>query len=170
MNNNIFWFCVYTNAREENLAYHELLHQGFDIYFPLYRRIVRHARKIHEKICPFFPRYFFALNNNTIPLSVLKRTRGVGTYIHQYDGTPVPVANKVIDLLKAREDSQGYIRMNDKRFKKGDQVIVTQGSLNNLSAIFLTQKDEERANILLKFLGREHKLSMPLDYLERINA
>ena len=169
MRNNVFWFCVYTNAREENLAYKGLLLQGFDLYLPLYRRTVRHARKVKEKIYPFFPRYFFALHDTELSLSTLKRTRGVGTYIHQHDGKPVPVRQEVIDFLKSREDSNGYIRMNNQRFNKGEQVLVTQGVLNNLSAVFLTQKDEERAKILLEFMGREHNLLVPLDYLDCIN-
>ena len=69
---------------------------------------------------------------------------------------------EVIDLLKAREDSHGYIRMNSKRFTPGDTVSVTQGLFANLSAVFLTQEDGERAKILLEFMGREQILPIRL--------
>ena len=45
MNKN--WLCIYTNAREEHLAFQELLMQGLNLYFPRYKRTVRHARKTH---------------------------------------------------------------------------------------------------------------------------
>ena len=67
MNNN--WFCIYTNAREEQIAFNELLIQGLKIYFPRYRRTIRHARKSQEKIFSLFPRYFFALELEAFYLS-----------------------------------------------------------------------------------------------------
>ena len=163
------WFCVYTNFREEHIAFQELLLQNLHLYFPRYRQTVRHARKTQEKVYPLFPRYFFALHDSIVSFSVLKRTRGLATYIHHSDGTPVCVSQEVIDFLKAREDSHGYIRMNNQRFKSGENIQVIQGPLSSLSAVFLTQKDEERAKIMLDFMGREQILSVPLDYLDRFS-
>jgi len=140
-----------------------------DIYFPRYRRIVNHARKSQEKIFPLFPRYFFALENIDISFSSINRTRGVAKYIHQHDGSPVPIRQQVIDFIKSREGSCGYIQLNNQRFIKGDKIVLTNGIFTNLSAIFLNQSDEERAKIILEFLGRKHVLPMPLDYLDRQN-
>ena len=56
------WFCIYTNARQEQLAFQELLLKDIDIYFPRYRRTVHHARKSQEKLFPLFPRYFFDIS------------------------------------------------------------------------------------------------------------
>ena len=164
------WFCIYTNAREEQIAFQELLLQGLDLYFPRYKRKVNHARKSQEKIYPLFPRYFFALQNNEISLSSLKRTRGLANYIHYHDGTPVFVHQEVINFLKAREDSCGYIQLNNQRFNQGDTVVVTEGIFTRLSAVFLHQKDVERARIMLEFMGREHIVSIPLDSLDRPNV
>jgi transcriptional antiterminator RfaH len=161
------WFCIYTNPREENLAFNELSNKGWRLYFPRYKRTISHARKIEEKIYPFFPRYFFALNNNYFSLTSLKKTRGLANYIHYYDGTPAYVNNDVINLLKTREDQNGFIRLNCKRFNRGNKVFVIKGTFKKLSAIFLVQNDDERAKVMLEFMGREHIVPMPLDYLDR---
>ena len=165
MNNN--WFCIYTKAREEQIAFNELLIQGLKVYFPRYRRTIRHARKSQEKIFSLFPRYFFALENEKVSFSSIKRTRGVADFIHNYDGSPMRVKQEIIDLIKSREDSNGYIQINNQRFNKGDQVIFTRGILSSLRAIFLKQSNSESGRIILELLGREHTLSTPLDCLDR---
>lgn len=167
INNN--WFCIYTNPREEQIALNELINQGLDVYFPKYLRTVSHARKIQEKIFPLFPRYFFVLEKENVSFSLIKRTRGVANYIHQNDGTPVRVKQEIIDFIKSRENSYGYVKINNQRFIKGDKIVVTNGTFSNLSAVFLKQSGEERANIILEFLGRENILDMPLEHIDRQN-
>jgi len=164
---NNSWFCIYTNAREEHIAFSELLRKNIELYFPRYRRTIRHARQTQSKIYPFFPRYFFALNNSNVSFSDLKRTRGLSNYIHNKDGSPVKVRQDVISYLKDQEDSDGYIRINNHRFMSGERVLITEGPLASLSSVFLTQKDDERAKIMLNFMGCEQVLSVPLDHLDR---
>ena len=77
------------------------------------------------------------------------------------------IKQEIIDQIKSREDSNGYIQINNKRFTKGDEVILTKGILSTLKAIFLNQSDSKRGKVLLELLGREHILSTPLDYLDR---
>ena len=164
-NNN--WFCIYTNHREELIAFNELLMKGLELYFPRYIRTVKHGRKSQEKIFSLFPRYFFALKNNEISFSSIKSTRGVSSYVHYNDGTPMRVKQELIDFIKSREDSKGYIQLNDQRFIRGDKLILTKGIFANSNAIFHNQEDATRASIVLKFMGREHILPTPLDYLDR---
>ena len=161
------WFCIYTKPREELIAYNELTIKGIEIYFPRYKRIIRHARKSENKIFSLFPRYLFAHENNHFSYSLINRTRGVSNYVHYNDGSPMRVKQEIIDFIKSREDSKGYIKLNEHRFTKGDKVIFTKGIFANLRAVFQKQNDSGRANILLKFLGREHILPAPLDYLDR---
>ena len=165
MNNN--WFCIYTNAKEEQIAFHELLNLGLDIYFPRYKRTIKHARKCHEKIFSLFPRYFFAKNSNNVSFSSIKSTRGVSDYLHNCDGSPFRVKQEVIDIIKSREDSSGFIKINNQRFTNGDNIVLTKGILTSIKAIFLNQSDSESGKILINLLGREHILPTPLDYLDR---
>ncbi len=163
------WICIYTNAREENIAFNELLKIGLNLYFPRYKKTVSHARKIIEKIYPLFPRYLFAQLSKEICFSLLKRTRGLADYMHDAYGIPTTVNNKIIHYLKNREDIEGFIQLNNDRFKKGDRITITQGYLKNIPAVFLNQSDEERVKILLELMGREHILKMPLNYIDRLS-
>tara|TARA_Y100000590_G_C15462936_1_gene917185 strand:+ start:341 stop:859 length:519 start_codon:yes stop_codon:yes gene_type:complete len=166
---NNSWFCIYTNPREEQIALHELINQGLHVYFPKYIRTISHARKIQKKIFPLFPRYFFALETNEVSFSLIKRTRGVANYVHQNDGNPIRIKQEIIDFIKSRENSSGYIQINNDRFTKGDKILVTNGTFTNLSAIFLKQCGHERAKIIVELLGRENILQMPLNHIDRQN-
>ena len=161
------WFCIYTNANEEHIAFNELLLKGLKIYFPRYKRTIKHARRSQEKIFSLFPRYFFALENENVHFSSINRTRGVSSYLHNDDGSPITVKQEVIDFIKSREDSNGYIQLNNERFSKGDKLVLTRGIFSSLKAIFLKQCNSENARIVIEFMGREHVLPTPLEYLDR---
>tara|TARA_Y100001970_G_C14133729_1_gene803142 strand:+ start:842 stop:1348 length:507 start_codon:yes stop_codon:yes gene_type:complete len=162
------WICIYTNFREENLASASLSKIGCRIYFPRYKKVINHARKKVEKILPLFPRYFFALKDKNFSLSDLNSARGLNKYISNEKGFPSSVDESVINFLKSREDSDGLIKINHKRFKTGDKIRITKGQFSSLYGIFSSENDEERAKIMMNFLGREHLLSINLNYLDRV--
>src|ERR1044071_3749272 len=53
------WYAVYSQPHRETRAQQQLTAQGFTVFLPLYRKTVRHARKLTTVSAPFFPRYLF---------------------------------------------------------------------------------------------------------------
>src|SRR4051812_35737513 len=53
------WYAVYSQPHREVRAQQQLTAQGFMAFLPLYRKTVRHARKLTTVSAPFFPRYLF---------------------------------------------------------------------------------------------------------------
>jgi transcriptional antiterminator RfaH len=50
------WYVAYTQPNAESRAEEHLARQGYSIYLPRCRRLVRHARKRAVVLRPLFPR------------------------------------------------------------------------------------------------------------------
>jgi hypothetical protein len=53
------WFAIRTKPQQEQIAKLHYERQGYVVYLPMMRVIVRHARRTEEKLKPFFPGYLF---------------------------------------------------------------------------------------------------------------
>jgi transcriptional antiterminator RfaH len=72
---------------------------------------------------------------------------------------PVAVADDVIETLKAREDGQGFVILQQRpRFALGAKVQVLDGVFAYCLGSFDGMKDSDRVAILLDLLGRKVRL------------
>ncbi|MBX9786001.1 MAG: transcriptional activator RfaH [Alphaproteobacteria bacterium] len=156
------WFVAHTHPMKEQFAEQNLREQGFDVYLPRFKKMHRHARKVEEVLTPLFPRYLFvALDVETARWRSINGTRGV-SYLLQNDGLPAKVPEKIIETLKERETADGLVSINSLiAFIKGDKVRILKGAFKDQLATFETMDAKQRVQLLLTFLGREMKVSLP---------
>ena len=105
------WYVVQTQANAENKALAHLTRQGFATYLPRYLKRRRHARRVDVVAAPLFPRYLFV----EIDMAVQRwrsiySTVGVSRLVCNGE-FPTSVPERVVDLLKKREDASGFIRL-----------------------------------------------------------
>src|SRR5262249_41501534 len=108
------WYVVQTHAHAEGKAAAHLTRQGFDAYLPRYLKRRRHARRIDTVAAPLFPGYLFV----TVDMvrqrwRSIHSTIGVTRLVCNGDA-PTPVANTVVETLRAREDSQGFVKLGQR--------------------------------------------------------
>ncbi|MCH8078124.1 MAG: transcriptional activator RfaH, partial [SAR324 cluster bacterium] len=113
------WYVVYTQPQSERRALHHLGKQGYETYFPSYRKIRRHARREEEVEAPLFPRYLFVwLELNAHKWQAINHTRGVSRLIG-LNREPTPLPEGTIEEIKARQDETGIIEMPLPELEKG---------------------------------------------------
>jgi transcriptional antiterminator RfaH len=150
------WYVVQTHARAEAKAAAHLARQGFDAYLPRYLKRRRHARRIETVSAPLFPRYLFV----TIDMMcqrwrAVRSTIGV-TRLVCIGNDPAPVADTVIQTLRAREDGQGFVLLRPRpQFALGEKVRVLDGVFADCLGLFDGMKDSDRVAVLLDLLGRK---------------
>lgn len=161
MNN---WFVVYTQPRHEELASEHLERQGFDVYFPRYRKTRSHARRLDVVSAPLFPRYLFAgFDVMNAAWRSIRSTRGVVDVVRHGDN-PAPVPNGTIDEIKAREDDKGFVVLGKHlHLSRGDPFRIDNGPFLSCEAIFESKKAEARVIALLSLLGRKVYVDLPID-------
>src|ERR1700734_1448230 len=130
------WFVVRTQSRTEEKAMQHLANQGFTAYLPRYRRRVRHARRNEVVLRPLFPGYLFVqLDPQRCRWRSINGTFGVQAILTQGDAL-LPVADSIIAEIKAREDTDGVVKLAQPLFAPGQVVRLLEGPLADLNGLF----------------------------------
>ena len=161
------WYAVHTHAKAESKARFNLQRQGFDTYLPLYLKKRRHARRTEIVRSPLFPRYLFVfLDMERMAWRAINSTFGVIHLVCQGE-RPVPVPEGIMSGLKGRETPDGLIELPTRPlFGAGDPVRIVEGAFSDRVGLFQGQTDQQRVNLLLDMLGRQVKVTLPLESVE----
>lgn len=157
------WCVAHTQPLKEFVAQRHLLDQGYAVYIPRFKKIVRHARKIEEKSVPLFPRYLFVgMDLSSARWRSVNGTCGVSYLLMTDDLHPAKVPTQIIDELKAREIEDGFVPLASLvNFVKGEKVRILEGAFADQMAVFEAMDDKSRVQLLLTFVGREMKVTFP---------
>lgn len=158
----INWFVAHTHPQKELVARQHLLEQGFEVYLPRFKKVRRHARKVEEVLTPLFPRYIFiGMNLEIAKWRSINGTRGV-VYLLTNDDRPAQVPGFVVQNLKENEIADGIVPVSNLyALIKGDKVRVLDGAFKDQLATVQSFDDQQRVQLLLSFMGREMRFSLP---------
>jgi transcriptional antiterminator RfaH len=149
------WYVVQTHAHSEAKAAGHLTRQGFGAYLPRYLKRRRHARRVETVAAPLFPSYLFvAVDMMCQRWRVIHSTIGV-TRLVCNGNEPASVPDVVVDALKRRENDEGFVQLERRRFEPGTLVQITDGAFASCLGLFEGMRDDERATVLLDLLGRK---------------
>lgn len=156
------WYVVHTRPQCEELARCNLERQGFTVYLPLFRRMIRHARRKSEVLRPFFPRYLFvAFDPAVARWRAVNSTLGVARLISEGE-TPVAVDDDVVDDIRRRADVDGVLTLDEALpFAVGDRIQVREGPFRDFWGLFHGLDDKSRVCVLLDLMGRSLRLTLP---------
>jgi transcriptional antiterminator RfaH len=158
------WYVVQSQPNAEQKAIAHLERQGFVTYLPRYLKRRRHARRVDIVAAPLFPRYLFV----TVDLTLQRwrsifSTVGVSRIICNGD-VPTAISDKVVEILKAREDGGGFVRLDRRpNYRAGDKIRVLDGVFADCFGLYEGMKDSDRVAILLDLLGRKVRVIVDME-------
>ena len=162
------WYVVHTNPKQEERANSNLVAWGVEtLHAKLKIRRHNEFTGVPTYITqPLFPRYIFAKFNARDQLSKILFTRGVHNVVC-FGDSPACVSEEVIDVIRARIDQNGFVKINNE-LKPGDRVVIGAGPLRNLVGIFEREvKGSDRIMILLTAIGYQGRLVVDRDLIKR---
>ena len=164
----ITWCVVHTQPLKELIAKQHLLDQGYEVYMPRFKKICRHARKVEEKLVPLFPRYIFVgMDLSSARWRSVNGTLGISHLLMSNDLNPAKVSTRIIEDLRAQEIGDGIVPVASLvNFVKGEKVRILDGAFTDQTAIFESMDDKSRVQLLLTFMGREMKMTLPIYAVE----
>lgn len=157
----MIWIVAQTQPRRERWAAENVARQGYEFYMP-------HIQMVKGKVVsaqPLFPRYLFIRTAGQ--WRFLLGTFGVTGVILNGEG-PAVMPDRNIDELRQRENSDGMVMLPvapRKRFAQGDEIRVSGGAFAGLAGIYDDAAPQERAHVLLEYLGRKTRVLIGEDYL-----
>jgi transcriptional antiterminator RfaH len=158
------WYVVQSQPNAERKAVAHLERQGFGTYLPRYLKRRRHARRMEIVPAPLFPRYLFvAINLEAQRWRSIFSTVGVSRLVCNGD-MPTPIADHVLEKLRAREDGAGYVRLERRpNFHAGDRIRVLDGAFAECFGLYEGMRDRDRIAILLDLLGRKVRVTVDIE-------
>jgi len=150
------WYAVHSKPREELTALSNLSKQGFECFLPMItiEKVVR--GKVKNVSEPMFSRYLFVKSESQNQnFSLIRSSRGVLRLL-SFGSLPCEVNDSVIQDLKFLENKLSSEIKS--LFKNGDPVLMTDGPLKGLYAIFKESNGIQRAFVLIELLGKTHKV------------
>ena len=162
------WYAVYTKPRQEHIALENLERQSFEAYLPLMRARRKRRGKWVETIEPMFSRYLFVrLEPGATSMASIRSTRGV-TGLVRFGNTLVPVPDGFMSILLETADAKSGIHVPEPDLlQEGDTVVFTDGPLADLDGIFKAADGDARAIVLLKILGTDTRVAVPVNQIWR---
>jgi transcriptional antiterminator RfaH len=158
------WYVVYTHTHAEATAREHLSRQGYESYLPCYRKRRCHARRVEQVSRPLFPRYLFV----TFDLGEdrwrpILSTVGVCGLV-RHGEVPTRVPEGVVEEIQRHEAEGTFDDLaSAKRMRVGDPVRVIDGPFADLIGNFCALAETERVIVLLDFLGRQVRATLPRD-------
>lgn len=156
------WYVVQTQARAEQRADANLRQQGFQSYLPRLRCERRHARKRETVLAPLFPGYLFVkLDLAQHRWRSINGTFGVSQLVC-YGDRPAAAPQGIVEELMTREDQEGLITLEPRRFIKGETLRFVSGTMKDCLGLFEGMAARERVIVLLDLLGRKVRVETPI--------
>lgn len=153
------WYLAASKPRQETRAIENLHNQGITAYSPLIsvEKIRSNKKVIVEEA--MFPGYIFIkLSPQSGLWHKVKSTRGVRDWV-RFSGKAASLPEKLVDNLIKQEQQQTLPTLN-KCPSPGDRVKILSGPFQGLNGIYQASSGEERAIILIDFLGKVNRLKL----------
>lgn len=161
------WYAVYTRPRAEKLVCNRLIENGVETYLPLQKtfRTWSDRKKLIEK--PLLSSYIFVKTSGK-NFPVVYKINGVVKFV-SFEGQPVPIPQKQIDVLRLLIDSNAEIEVSSEKFEKGDSVEVVNGALIGLTGELIKIGTHNRFVVRIDRLDQNLILKIPRAFLKKIS-
>lgn len=165
------WYVLHTHPKQEDRANSNLRVWGVETLHPKLktRRVNEFSGAVTYLTKPMFPRYIFAKFDARKQLAKISFTRGVH-HVVSFGGQPTWVEDEIIQIISARIDENGFVRIGDD-LKQGDRVVIKAGPLRDFEGVFERElNDSERISVLLTTISYQGRVVVNRDLLERASG
>ena len=167
MNN---WYVIRTNPKCEDRATTDLEAAGFEVFFPMMRKEIKHHRfkRWIMQEYPLFTRYLFIKMHNADWFSV-RSANGVECVLG-VNGEPMPVPAYVVEQIQ-REYANGTFDELKKAAPKlglGQKVAIVEGPFNGFHGQVTSAKGKKMVRVLIDIFNSGREVEIPLELLEKV--
>lgn len=147
------WHLVHTKPRGEARAQENLERQGFEVFLPMITLQKIRRGKLTSVSEPMFSRYLFIRTTAIIQdLSLVRSTLGVIQLV-RFGTIPAKVPNDWVEAMRLQP------AIHEKLFNAGDKLLIGNGMLKGLNAIYVQPDGETRSMVLINLLSKPHMVS-----------
>ena len=166
----VCWYTLHTHPHKESQVVQYLQSNNIVTFYPTLK--VKPVNPRASRVRGFFPRYLFVQADlDEVGLNGLQWIPGAVGLV-SFGGEPAIVPDAFIHELKrrlARIEQSGGLHLDG--LKQGDRIKLVRGPFAHYDAIFDAHLPaEERVLVLLHWLGREVKVKVNANAVEKRHA
>lgn len=158
------WSVVGVQPGKEARAEWHLRLQGFETYTPRHKTVVRHARRTHLRLAPFFPGYMFvSLDMERSRWRSINGTIGVRSLLMQGE-RPAFCPAGLVEQMIAMTDADGLLDLSSS-LRPGQRVRIVVGPMAEMLGTLEKMDRAGRVRVLVEIMNREIALTLPVSDL-----
>jgi transcriptional antiterminator RfaH len=161
------WYTLQAKPKREEQVEKKLRDLNLEVFLPWIRMRRRIGTRYRWVLEPLFPGYLFSRLDLVLVGKAARYCPGVKDFVRF--GSQIPeIAESVVDELMER-CPEGVAQIGPPPLQKGQSVVIREGPLSGLEAVFDHQLGgKERISVLLEFLGRQTRLIVPAEVIGRV--
>ena len=162
------WYLLTAKPNQDQRAADNLANQGYLIYQPLARvpKLLRGKREY--RLESLFPRYLFIqLDPQSDNWSPIRSTYGIAGFV-KFGVYPSIVPDSLIDYLHQHEEEYQQRAVTIHELQPDQPVHVLEGAFKGCEGVFQKFDGEQRAMVLLHFLGQQRPVKVSASVLKAI--
>jgi len=142
------WFAIQTKPHCERLAAAGVARLDLEVFLPRVNQEQIICGTRHRVVKPLFRGYFFA---RFCPMISLGTTRGAHGVLRVVGTSrfPIPLDGAVVEGLQARVQTDGFVPLQARAFRPGDEVTIEHGPFAGLLGNVERELDDGRRVALL---------------------
>ena len=161
------WYAMQTKANKEKEVEKRLSGLRIEVFLPWIRTRRRIGSRFHWVLVPLFPGYLFCRLDLLESGKAARYAPGVKDFL-KFGNHIAEVGSEIVTGLRER-CPEGIAQIELMSAKPGDLVKISEGPFSGLEAIFEKKmKGNERVAVLLDILGRQTRLVLPTETIEKI--
>ena len=143
------WYVAKIKQQNESRVQTFLGEHGVEVYAPRFLVFKRGTRYME----PLFPGYVLVRSDfNSVEWPIVRWARGL-SYVLPASSRPTAISDSIVEEIRDRVERWNGGRWVE-AFRPGDRVLVEDGPLKTLDAIFQRHlPDERRCEILISLIG-----------------
>ena len=163
----IRWYAIKCKPNREKEVERRLNDLSIEVFLPWIRVRRRRHGSPRWVLVPLFPGYLFTRLDLQQSGKSARYVPGVKDFL-KFGSHVAEVSEAIIEQLRER-CPDGVAQIDPLKFKPGQTVRIQEGPFAGVEAIFeRTLKDNERVAVLLEILGRQTKLELPSEAIEKL--
>lgn len=153
------WYLATSKPKQECRAIENLKNQGINAFSPTIKvEKIRAGKKLVVEETMFTGYLFINLSPEDGLWHKIRSTRGIRDWV-RFSGKAARIPTQLVSQLIEQQQSQEKTIVKS-TFKPGEEVRILSGPFEGLKGIYLAQNGEERALILIEFLGKQNRLKL----------
>jgi transcriptional antiterminator RfaH len=161
------WYAIQTKANKEKEVEKRLSDLRIQVFLPWMRTRRRIGSRFHWVLAPLFPGYLFCRLDLIESGKAARYAPGVRDFL-KFGNHIAEVGGEIVTSLRER-CPDGVAQIDLVSAKPGDAVKINEGPVSGLEAVFEKKmKGSERVAVLLDILGRQTRLVLPSETIEKI--